>query len=223
MDCSQSSSGKTSESEGEDEPGKKFKIKIKPLAPDNGTVSTVDELKASVGTLAISTSPLCPLKRTISSEEIARPRRSTPTPTLTPGPGPDTPSKRFSDNASAFFGPPFEANFEAQNSEVFLAEPELWRPSTPSNTSPLDRRFPTGEHSCNSTQLQIQLSGIVSESEGEDEPGKKFKIKIKPLAPDNGTVSTVDELKASVGTLAISTSPLVRANKNSSGSQILPC
>lgn len=52
-----------------------------------------------------------------------------------------------------------------------------------------------------------------SESEGEDEPGKKFKIKIKPLAPDNGTVSTVDELKASVGTLAISTSPLVRANK----------
>ncbi|KAB5579702.1 hypothetical protein PHYPO_G00197970 [Pangasianodon hypophthalmus] len=138
----------SSESEGEDEPGKKFKIKIKPLAPDNGTVSTVDELKASVGTLAISTSPLmkspCPLKRTISSEEIARPRRSTPTPTLTPGPGPDTPSKRLSDNASAFFGPPFEANFEAQNSEVFLAEPELWRLSTPSNTSPLNRRFPTG-------------------------------------------------------------------------------
>ncbi|KAK3568117.1 hypothetical protein QTP86_030882 [Hemibagrus guttatus] len=163
----------SSESEGEDEPGKKFKIKIKPLAPNNGTVSTVDELKASVGTLAISTSPLCPLKRTISSEEIARPRRSTPTPTLTPGPGPDTPSKRLSDNASAFFGPPFEANFEAQNSEasfsismsalidnyfflepidesvvrsclVFIAEPELWCPSTPRNTSPLNRRFPTG-------------------------------------------------------------------------------
>ncbi|XP_053484597.1 SH3-containing GRB2-like protein 3-interacting protein 1 [Ictalurus furcatus] len=138
----------SSESEGEDEPGKKFKIKIKPLAPDNGTVSTVDELKASVGTLAISTSPLmksprrspCPLKRTISSEEIARPRRSTPTPTLTPGP--DTP--RLSDNASAFFGPPFEANFEAPNSEVFIAEPELWCPSTPHNTSPLNRRFPTG-------------------------------------------------------------------------------
>ncbi|XP_060783860.1 SH3-containing GRB2-like protein 3-interacting protein 1 [Neoarius graeffei] len=134
----------SSESEGEDEPGKKFKIKIKPLTPNNGTVSTVDELKASVGTLAISTSPLCPLKRTISSEEIARPRRSTPTPTLTPGPGPDTPSKRLSDNASAFFGPPFEASFEAQNLEVFIAEPELWCPSTPRNTSPLNRRFPTG-------------------------------------------------------------------------------
>ncbi|KAI5612539.1 SH3-containing GRB2-like protein 3-interacting protein 1 isoform X3 [Silurus asotus] len=79
-----------------------------------------------------------------TGEEIARPRRSTPTPTLTPGPGPDTPSKRLSDNASAFFGPPFEANFEAQNSEVFIAEPELWCPSTPRNTSPLNRRFPTG-------------------------------------------------------------------------------
>ncbi|XP_053352718.1 SH3-containing GRB2-like protein 3-interacting protein 1 [Clarias gariepinus] len=142
----------SSESEGEEEPGKKFKIKIKPLAPDNGTMSTVDALKASVGTLAISTSPLvksprrspCPLKRTISSEEIARPRRSTPTPTLTPGPGPDTPNKRLSDNATAFFDSSFETNFEAQNSEVFVAEPELWCRSAPRNFSPLNRRFPTG-------------------------------------------------------------------------------
>ncbi|XP_066536842.1 SH3-containing GRB2-like protein 3-interacting protein 1 [Hoplias malabaricus] len=138
----------SSESEGEDEQGKKFKIKIKPLAPDNGTVPTMDELKASVGTLAISPSPLrrsprrspCQLKRNTSCEEIARPRRSTPT----PGPGPDTPSKRLSDNASAFFGPPFETNFEAQNSEVFIVEPELWCQSTPQATSPLNRHFPTG-------------------------------------------------------------------------------
>lgn len=27
---------------------------------------------------------------------------------------------------------------------VFIAEPELWCPSTPRNTSPLNRRFPTG-------------------------------------------------------------------------------
>lgn len=60
-----------------------------------------------------------------------------------------------------------------------------------------------------------------SESEGEDEPGKKFKIKIKPLAPDNSTASTVDELKASVGTLAISTSPLVRSNKSSYSSGLI--
>ncbi|KAL7876628.1 hypothetical protein AOLI_G00115910 [Acnodon oligacanthus] len=138
----------SSESEGEDEQGKKFKIKIKPLAPDNGTVPTMDELKASVGTLAISPSPLrrspCQLKRNTSSEDIARPRRSTPTPTPTPGPCPDTPSKRLSDNASAFFGPPFETNFEAQNSEVFIVEPELWCQSAPQTTSPLNRPFPTG-------------------------------------------------------------------------------
>ncbi|XP_062848973.1 SH3-containing GRB2-like protein 3-interacting protein 1 [Trichomycterus rosablanca] len=143
----------SSESEGEDEPGKKFKIKIKPLAPDNGTVPTMDELKASVGTLAICTSPLmksprrspCQLKRTISSEEIARPRRSTPTPTLTPVPGPETPSKRSSDNAAAFFIPPFEVNFEVHNSEVFVAEPALWCGSVPRNTSPSTRCFPTGD------------------------------------------------------------------------------
>lgn len=27
---------------------------------------------------------------------------------------------------------------------VFIAEPELWCPSTPRNISPLNRRFPTG-------------------------------------------------------------------------------
>ncbi|XP_026854144.2 SH3-containing GRB2-like protein 3-interacting protein 1 isoform X2 [Electrophorus electricus] len=142
----------SSESEGEDEPGKKFKIKIKPLAPDNGTVSTMDELKASVGTLAISPSPLrrsprrspCPLKRNLSSDEIARPRRSTPTPIAAPGPGPDTPSKRLPDNATAFFGSPFETEFEVRNSEVFIVEPELWRQSTLRATSPLNRMFPSG-------------------------------------------------------------------------------
>uniref|UniRef100_W5LHK9 SH3GL interacting endocytic adaptor 1 n=1 Tax=Astyanax mexicanus TaxID=7994 RepID=W5LHK9_ASTMX len=105
----------------------------------------MDELKASVGTLAISPSPLrrspCQLKRNIS-EEIARPRRSTPTPSPTPGPCPDTP-KRLSDNTSSFFGPPFETNFEAQNAE-FIVEPELWCQSTPRAASPLNRSFPTG-------------------------------------------------------------------------------
>uniref|UniRef100_A0A8C2DKK0 SH3GL interacting endocytic adaptor 1b n=1 Tax=Cyprinus carpio TaxID=7962 RepID=A0A8C2DKK0_CYPCA len=50
-----------------------------------------------------------------------------------------------------------------------------------------------------------------SESEGEEEHGKKFKIKIKPLSANSGnyTVSSMDELKASVGTLAISPSHLV--------------
>ncbi|XP_057188877.1 SH3-containing GRB2-like protein 3-interacting protein 1 isoform X2 [Triplophysa rosa] len=140
----------SSESEGEEEHGNKFKIKIKPLAANSGncTVSTMDELKASVGSLAISPSPLrksprrspCPMKRNLSSEDIARPRRSTPTPTTTPGPGSDTPRE----NSSVFFGPPFETNVEAHNSEVFMVEPELWCQSSSTSSCVLIRSLPTG-------------------------------------------------------------------------------
>uniref|UniRef100_A0A9J7YJ86 SH3GL interacting endocytic adaptor 1 n=1 Tax=Cyprinus carpio carpio TaxID=630221 RepID=A0A9J7YJ86_CYPCA len=138
----------SSESEGEEEHGKKFKIKIKPLSANSGnyTVSSMDELKASVGTLAISPSPLVslarrsPMKRNLSSEEIARPRRSTPTPTTTPGPGSDPPRE----NTTAFFGPPFESGFEAHISEVFPVEPELWCQSTSLSSRVLSRSLPTG-------------------------------------------------------------------------------
>ncbi|XP_059420068.1 SH3-containing GRB2-like protein 3-interacting protein 1 [Carassius carassius] len=140
----------SSESEAEEEHGKKFKIKIKPLTANSGnyTVSSMDELKASVGTLAISPAPLvslarrspCQMKRNLSSEEIARPRRSTPTPTTTPGPGSDPPRE----NRTAFFGPPFESSFEAHNSEVFPVEPELWCQSTSLSSCVLSRSLPTG-------------------------------------------------------------------------------
>uniref|UniRef100_A0A672PJG5 SH3GL interacting endocytic adaptor 1 n=1 Tax=Sinocyclocheilus grahami TaxID=75366 RepID=A0A672PJG5_SINGR len=58
---------------------------------------------------------------------------------------------------------------------------------------------------------KVKMLFSSSESEGEEEHGKKFKIKIKPLTSNSGnsTVSAMDELKASVGTLAISPSPLV--------------
>uniref|UniRef100_A0A8C2JUY3 SH3GL interacting endocytic adaptor 1 n=2 Tax=Cyprinus carpio TaxID=7962 RepID=A0A8C2JUY3_CYPCA len=64
----------------------------------------------------------------------------------------------------------------------------------------------------NSPAPKVNTLLSSSESEGEEEHGKKFKIKIKPLTANSGncTVSTMDELKASVGTLAISPSPLVR-------------
>uniref|UniRef100_A0A8C9T2K1 SH3-containing GRB2-like protein 3-interacting protein 1 n=1 Tax=Scleropages formosus TaxID=113540 RepID=A0A8C9T2K1_SCLFO len=50
-----------------------------------------------------------------------------------------------------------------------------------------------------------------SESEEEEEHRKKFKIKIKPLPKDNAnfTAPSVDELKASIGNIALSPSPLV--------------
>uniref|UniRef100_A0A8C7FUW9 SH3GL interacting endocytic adaptor 1 n=1 Tax=Oncorhynchus kisutch TaxID=8019 RepID=A0A8C7FUW9_ONCKI len=50
-----------------------------------------------------------------------------------------------------------------------------------------------------------------SESEGEEDHRKKFKIKIKPLPAEsaNCLAPSVDELKASIGNIALSPSPLV--------------
>uniref|UniRef100_A0A3Q4HZA1 SH3-containing GRB2-like protein 3-interacting protein 1 n=1 Tax=Neolamprologus brichardi TaxID=32507 RepID=A0A3Q4HZA1_NEOBR len=48
------------------------------------------------------------------------------------------------------------------------------------------------------------------ESEGEEDHRKKFKIKIKPLPPDRVVEApSVDELKASIGNIALSPSPMV--------------
>lgn len=48
------------------------------------------------------------------------------------------------------------------------------------------------------------------ESEEEEDQRKKFKIKIKPLPADQVVaVPSVDELKASIGNIALSPSPLV--------------
>lgn len=49
-----------------------------------------------------------------------------------------------------------------------------------------------------------------SESEEEEDHRKKFKIKIKPLPADSSFAApSVDELKASIGNIALSPSPLV--------------
>lgn len=49
-----------------------------------------------------------------------------------------------------------------------------------------------------------------SESEEEEDHRKKFKIKIRPLPADtNIAAPSVDELKASIGNIALSPSPLV--------------
>ncbi|XP_067315879.1 SH3-containing GRB2-like protein 3-interacting protein 1 isoform X10 [Pseudorasbora parva] len=82
----------SSESEEEEDHRKKFKIKIKPLPADsNFAAPSVDELKASIGNLALSPSPLrnsprrSPgLAKRNPSEEIARPRRPVPTPAPAP-------------------------------------------------------------------------------------------------------------------------------------------
>ncbi|XP_013369974.1 PREDICTED: SH3-containing GRB2-like protein 3-interacting protein 1 isoform X5 [Chinchilla lanigera] len=143
----------SSESEEEEESHRKFNIKIKPLQSKDilKNAATVDELKASIGNIALSPSPVRKsprrspgaIKRNLSSEEVARPRRSTPTPELL--------SKKPPDDTAALaplFGPPLESAFDEQKTEVLLDQPEIWgsgQPINPSLESPkLTRPFPTG-------------------------------------------------------------------------------
>uniref|UniRef100_A0A8C3TV88 SH3GL interacting endocytic adaptor 1 n=1 Tax=Catharus ustulatus TaxID=91951 RepID=A0A8C3TV88_CATUS len=147
----------SSESEEEEEAHKKFNIKIKPLQAKDAlrSAATVDELRASVGNIALSPSPvvspaLChppatlPIPRGDSCEEISRPRRSTPTP------DPARSVKPPEDTAALapLFGPPLESAFEEQKLEAALDQPEIWGSAQPINTnveSPkLPRPFPTG-------------------------------------------------------------------------------
>ncbi|XP_048055832.1 SH3-containing GRB2-like protein 3-interacting protein 1 isoform X16 [Megalobrama amblycephala] len=146
----------SSESEEEEDHRKKFKIKIKPLPADaNIAAPSVDELKASVGNLALSPSPLrnsprrSPgLAKRNPSEEIARPRRAVPTPapasapapapSPTPAPAsapasaptPEPASNKKSpvpEDVTALFGPPLETAFDEQKtSEAVIEEPEVW-------------------------------------------------------------------------------------------------
>ncbi|XP_007460152.1 PREDICTED: SH3-containing GRB2-like protein 3-interacting protein 1 isoform X3 [Lipotes vexillifer] len=135
----------SSETEEEEESHKKFNIKIKPLQAKDilKNAATVDELKASIGNIALSPSPVGAIKRNLSSEEIARPRRSTPTPELI--------SRKPPDDTMALaplFGPPLESAFDEQKTEVLLDQPEIWGPGQPINPSTespkLTRPFPTG-------------------------------------------------------------------------------
>ncbi|XP_062412210.1 SH3-containing GRB2-like protein 3-interacting protein 1 isoform X3 [Sardina pilchardus] len=130
----------SSESEGEEDHRPKFKIKIKPLAADKAEYAapSVDELKASIGNIALSPSPMrrSPglLKRNTSSEEIARPRRAVPTVTPAPAaapeatpssspapiPPPEPPSSKrpsVPEDATALFGPPLDTAFDEIKTE----------------------------------------------------------------------------------------------------------
>uniref|UniRef100_A0A672URR5 SH3GL interacting endocytic adaptor 1 n=1 Tax=Strigops habroptila TaxID=2489341 RepID=A0A672URR5_STRHB len=128
----------SSESEEEEEAHKKFNIKIKPLQAKDilKSAATVDELKASIGNIALSPSP-------VVNEEISRPRRSTPTP--------DPASKKAVEDPAALaplFGPPLESAFEEQKLDATLDQPEIWGSVQPVNASiespKLPRPFPTG-------------------------------------------------------------------------------
>ncbi|MBN3284949.1 SGIP1 protein, partial [Polyodon spathula] len=125
----------SSESEEEEDHRKKFKIKIKPLqAKDasNCTAASVDVLKASIGSIALSPSPVVSFasNTNLSWEEIARPRRSTATPT----PIAEPVSKKALEDPTALFGPPLETAFEAQKTEAPPPLPPKNVPATPPQT-----------------------------------------------------------------------------------------
>uniref|UniRef100_A0A670YD87 SH3-containing GRB2-like protein 3-interacting protein 1 n=1 Tax=Pseudonaja textilis TaxID=8673 RepID=A0A670YD87_PSETE len=137
----------SSESEEEEEAHKKFNIKIKPLQSKDTlkSAATVDELKASIGNIALSPSPVKTILNVyfVLGEEIARPRRSTPTPELL--------SKRTSEDAAVLaplFGPPLESAFEEDKLEGPIDQSEVWGSVQPENTSAespnASRPFPSG-------------------------------------------------------------------------------
>ncbi|XP_056605824.1 SH3-containing GRB2-like protein 3-interacting protein 1 isoform X3 [Triplophysa dalaica] len=163
----------SSESEEDEDHRRRFKIKIKPLPPDASIAApSVDELKASIGNIALSPSPLrrSPglAKRNTPSEEIARPRRAVPTPVPAPAssptrapasaPAPEPTSNKKSpvpEDATALFGPPLETAFDdddddddddEKTSEVVTKEPEVWGAPLPEQhpDSSLAAPFPTG-------------------------------------------------------------------------------
>ncbi|KAM4575438.1 SH3-containing GRB2-like protein 3-interacting protein 1 isoform 1-T1 [Fundulus diaphanus] len=145
------------ESEEEEDHKKKFKIKIKPLPADCVIAApSVDELRVSIGNIALSPSPMVSnpdgygLKRNTSSEEIARPRRAVPAaPAVAPthAPAPQPPSNQqtpFPEDTTGLFGPPLETTFGEQKTEVVLSEPDVWGTSLSEPESSLTRSFPTG-------------------------------------------------------------------------------
>ncbi|TRZ10805.1 hypothetical protein HGM15179_016296, partial [Zosterops borbonicus] len=139
----------SSESEEEEEAHKKFNIKIKPLQAKDvlRSAATVDELKASIGNIALSPSPVVSpshspgtIKRNLSSKYLLQPVKTTLTAPKPPG-----------EDAAALaplFGPPLESAFEEHKLEAALDQPEVWGSVQPINTnveSPkLPRPFPTG-------------------------------------------------------------------------------
>ncbi|KAM4739940.1 SH3-containing GRB2-like protein 3-interacting protein 1 isoform 8-T8 [Anableps anableps] len=135
------------ESEEEEDHKKKFKIKIKPLPADCViSAPSVDELRASIGNIALSPSPMrrSPgMKRNTSSEEIARPRRVVPVaptvaPTPAPAPQPPPPSSNqqtaVPEDTTALFGPPLETTFGEQKTEAPPPLPPKNVPTSPPTT-----------------------------------------------------------------------------------------
>ncbi|NXD86098.1 SGIP1 protein, partial [Halcyon senegalensis] len=135
----------SSESEEEEEAHKKFNIKIKPLQAKDilKSAATVDELKASIGNIALSPSPVVSPRCSCLFPWLML-RRAHPEIV-------SSHSKKVVEDPTALaplFGPPLESAFEEQKLDATLDQPEIWgsvQAVNPSIESPkLPRPFPTG-------------------------------------------------------------------------------
>uniref|UniRef100_A0A8C7XHH6 SH3GL interacting endocytic adaptor 1 n=1 Tax=Oryzias sinensis TaxID=183150 RepID=A0A8C7XHH6_9TELE len=131
----------SSDSEEDEDSKKKFKIRIKPLVSDSPRriPPSMDELKASVGGLALSPSlrrSPRQIKRNLSCEEIARPRRSTPTPMAAP--------EMQSDSSQQTVPPLFGFPSDSRQSRYDVVPGCVRGESRPRSESQLSRGFPTG-------------------------------------------------------------------------------
>ncbi|NXB87368.1 SGIP1 protein, partial [Vidua chalybeata] len=158
LNCALPTKGKhfysSSESEEEEEAHKKFNIKIKPLQAKDvlRSAATVDELKASVGNIALSPSPVVSpspsWKIFVLASKTGWEHKAAPhgCPVLL-----SPRSKKPGEDPAALaplFGPPLESAFEEHKLDAALDQPEIWGSVQPINTnveSPkLPRPFPTG-------------------------------------------------------------------------------
>ncbi|KAF7223170.1 transcript variant X2 [Nothobranchius furzeri] len=127
----------SSDSEEDEDSKQKFKIKIKPLVSDSirCVPPSMDELKASVGGLALSPSLVRP-RQCLTGEEIARPRRST----LTQSPAPEAQRGSTPQNVPVRFGLPSDS----RTSRYEAVRGDTWGEPRPRSESQLSRSFPTG-------------------------------------------------------------------------------
>uniref|UniRef100_A0A8C7TLI4 F-BAR domain only protein 2 n=1 Tax=Oncorhynchus mykiss TaxID=8022 RepID=A0A8C7TLI4_ONCMY len=151
-DAKENSFYSSSDSEDEDEP-RKFRVEIKPVAPNNRTQqsrATIDQLKASIGNISLSPPTSGQMRRNQSSDELGKARMSTyfndsrpalnndllsldpfcPAPTLR---GSSSSVSSSTDIDSLFLSIPL-CPLHINESPVFLpgeAVPALARPTTP--------------------------------------------------------------------------------------------
>ncbi|NXA31586.1 SGIP1 protein, partial [Eudromia elegans] len=139
----------SSESEEEEEAHKKFNIKIKPLQAKDvlKSAATVDELKASIGNIALSPSPVVSAGDTAGGGLRGQWRGEQGWERALAV----TRSRKLVEDPAALaplFGPPLESAFEEQKLEAPLDQPEIWGSAPPGSSateSPkLPRPFPTG-------------------------------------------------------------------------------